>query len=95
MFRNDLVNSILIGGAFVEYRIKDIAPIVYGNCTKCHNPNGIAPFSLTSFENIKKRAKTIAFVTVNRMMPPWPADPNYTHFVGESLLSQNQINLIH
>lgn len=73
---------------------KDIAPIVYGNCTKCHNPNGIAPFSLTNFENIKKRAKTIAFVTVNRMMPPWPADPNYTHFVGESLLSQNQINLI-
>jgi hypothetical protein len=33
---------------------KDIAPIVYGNCTKCHNPNGIAPFSLTNFENIKK-----------------------------------------
>lgn len=73
---------------------KDIAGIIYKNCTKCHNPNGIAPFSLTNYENIKKRAKTIAFVTRNRIMPPWPADPNYTHFVDEKLLSKNQIELI-
>lgn len=73
---------------------KDIAPIIYNNCTKCHNPNGVAPFSLTNFENIKKRAKTIAYVTKNRLMPPWPADPNYTHFVGENLLSEAQLKLI-
>ena len=73
---------------------KDIASIIYSNCTKCHNPNGVAPFSLTNYENIKKRAKTIAFVTKNRMMPPWPADPNYTHFVGEKLLNENQIQLL-
>jgi hypothetical protein len=73
---------------------KDIAGIIYNNCTKCHNPNGVAPFSLNNYENIKKRAKTIAFVTKNRMMPPWPADPSYTHFVGEKLLSENQIQLL-
>jgi len=73
---------------------KDIANIIYTNCTKCHNPNGVAPFSLTNYDNIKKRAKTIAYVTKNRMMPPWPADPNYTHFVGESLLSEQQLSLI-
>jgi hypothetical protein len=50
---------------------KDVAGIIYSKCTKCHNPNGVAPFSLTSFDNIKKRAKTIAFVTKNRIMPPW------------------------
>lgn len=27
-------------------------------------------------------------------MPPWPADPNYTHFIGERVLTQNEINLI-
>jgi hypothetical protein len=73
---------------------KDIASIIYNNCTKCHNPNGVAPFSLTNYDNIKKRAKTIAFVTKNRMMPPWPADPTYTHFVGEKLLNENQIQLL-
>jgi hypothetical protein len=73
---------------------KDIASIIYTNCTKCHNPNGIAPFSLTNYQNIKKRAKTIAYVTKNRIMPPWPADPNYTHFVGENLLNDQQITLI-
>lgn len=73
---------------------KDIASIIYTNCTKCHNPNGVAPFSLTNYENIKKRAKTIAYVTQNRMMPPWPADPTYSHFVGENLLSESQIALI-
>jgi hypothetical protein len=73
---------------------KDIANIIYTNCTKCHNPNGVAPFSLTNYQNIKKRAKTIAYVTQNRIMPPWPADANYTHFVDEKLLSQNQIQLL-
>jgi len=27
-------------------------------------------------------------------MPPWPADPGYSHFTGERYLSDKQINLI-
>ena len=73
---------------------KDIAAIIYNNCTKCHNPNGVAPFSLSNYENIKKRAKAIAYVTKNKIMPPWPADPTYTHFVGEKLLSENEVEMI-
>jgi hypothetical protein len=73
---------------------KDVASIIYAKCTKCHNPNGVAPFSLTSFDNIKKRAKTIAFVTKNRIMPPWPADYTYTHFVGEQVLSDEEIQIL-
>lgn len=74
---------------------KDVAAIVYKNCTKCHNPNGVAPFSLTNYDKIKKRAKAIDYVTKNRIMPPWPADPDYSHFVGESLLSNAEIETIH
>ena len=73
---------------------KNIAEIIYTNCTKCHNPNGVAPFSLTNYENIKNRAKSIAYVTANRIMPPWPADHNYTHFVGENLLTETEITLL-
>jgi hypothetical protein len=28
------------------------------------------------------------------MMPPWPADPNYTHFTHERLLTQQEIDII-
>ena len=62
---------------------KDIEPIIVQHCTPCHRENGGAPFVLTSFEAVKKKAKTIAKVTANRIMPPWPADPNYTHFLKE------------
>jgi len=27
-------------------------------------------------------------------MPPWPADPNYSHFIGERVLTPTEINLI-
>ena len=73
---------------------KDIAPILEKNCLPCHRENGAAPFVLTSFAAVKKRAKTIAKVTQQRIMPPWPADPNYSHFIGEKILSSREIALI-
>lgn len=71
-----------------------IAPILLKNCLPCHRKNGAAPFSLESFSAVKKRAKTIARVTLLRYMPPWPADPLYSHFIGEKVLSQIQIDMI-
>ncbi|PHX77398.1 MAG: hypothetical protein CK532_05885, partial [Flavobacteriales bacterium] len=71
-----------------------IAPILLKNCLPCHRKNGAAPFSLESFSAVKKRAKTIARVTLARYMPPWPADPLYSHFIGEKVLSQIQIDMI-
>lgn len=71
-----------------------IAPIVAKNCLPCHRENGAAPFSLERYEAVRKRAKTIAKVTQNRYMPPWPADPNYSHFVGEKVLTEIEISTI-
>jgi hypothetical protein len=71
-----------------------IAPIMAKNCLPCHRLNGAAPFSLEQFSAVRKRAKTIAKVTLNRYMPPWPADPNYSHFVGEKVLTDLQIATI-
>ena len=36
-----------------------IEPIITENCTPCHRENGGAPFSLTSYEKVRKKAKTI------------------------------------
>lgn len=70
---------------------KDIAPVVHQNCSPCHRPNGGAPFSLLTYKDVAKRAKMIALVTKNRYMPPWPADRNYSHFINERFLTEEQI----
>src|SRR5437870_10244471 len=54
---------------------KDIAPIVYQNCAKCHRPGDVAPFSLLTYQDAAKRARLIATVTERRYMPPWKAEP--------------------
>lgn len=71
-----------------------IAPIVYENCTPCHRSGEAGPFPLITYEDVSKRAKLIEHVTTTRFMPPWPADPQYVHFVGEKVLSDEAIERI-
>ena len=73
---------------------KDIAPIIYNNCTKCHRPNEIGPFSMTNYDEIRPWAPSIKYVTSIRYMPPWKADPHYSRFIGERVLTDEQIALI-
>ena len=73
---------------------KDIAPIIHKNCMPCHRPGEAGPFPLITYNDVKKRAKMIGFVTSTRYMPPWPADANYRHFANERLLTDEEINLI-
>lgn len=73
---------------------EDIAPIIFKNCSGCHNPNGAGPFNLLSYHDVLKRNKLVAAVTRSGFMPPWPADTNYSHFAGEKKLNAYQISLI-
>src|SRR6516165_3857095 len=73
---------------------EDIAPLVFKNCAPCHRPGEAGPFPLLTYEDVKKKANTIAAVTQARYMPPWPADPTYSHFVRERVLTEEQITLI-
>ncbi len=72
---------------------KDIAPIIYNNCTQCHRPNEIGPFSMTNYNEIRPWAPMIKYVTAIRYMPPWKADPHYSRFQGEQVLTQHEIDL--
>ena len=56
---------------------KDVARILQKNCQDCHRPNQVAPFSLLTYEQARKRASDLAHVTAERTMPPWPASSNY------------------
>ena len=73
---------------------RDVAPILYNNCSNCHRPGEVAPFSLLTYEDAAKRAKQIAAVTQARFMPPWKAEPGYGHFLNERRLTDQQLATI-
>jgi mono/diheme cytochrome c family protein len=52
-----------------------IAAVVHKNCAVCHRPGTAAPFSLTTFEEVRKKGRAIAEVVADGQMPPWYADP--------------------
>src|SRR5262245_32542429 len=73
---------------------KDIAPIIFDKCASGHRPGAAAPFSLLSYQDVKKRARQIASITEKRIMPPWKADQGDYEFQGERRLTGEQIELI-
>jgi hypothetical protein len=73
---------------------KDIAPIVFQNCTSCHHPGGSGPFALIAYDDVKKRARQIVDVTHARTMPPWLPDPKVVPLLGERRLTAQQIGMI-
>src|SRR5687768_13136485 len=73
---------------------KDVAPILYKNCTECHRPSMFAPMSLISYEEARPWARAIKQRVVKREMPPWSADPAYGKFKNDPRLSQKEIDTI-
>jgi hypothetical protein len=70
---------------------EDVAPIVYSKCAPCHRAGEVAPFSLTSYQDARKRASMIAKVVEKRQMPPWRAVHGYNEFLDENRLSDAEI----
>lgn len=73
---------------------KDIASIIYKNCTTCHRTGSGAPFNLITYKDIKNHLKSIQLSVNERLMPPWPADTSYVHFKDEKVLSKSELALI-
>jgi tetratricopeptide (TPR) repeat protein len=74
---------------------RDVAPLVYSHCVECHQPGGSGPFSLITYDEVKRHAAQIAQVTATRYMPPWKAEPGYGGpFVGQDPLSADEIALL-
>ena len=73
---------------------RDIASILFKNCAACHRPGEVAPFSLMTYADAKKRARLIQTVTGSRYMPPWKPVEGHGDFAGERRLSAEQVALI-
>ncbi len=73
---------------------KQIAPVIYNNCSPCHRPGEAAPFSLLSYQDVAPKARIIAAVTSSHQMPPWKAEPASYSYRDERRLTDAQIQLI-
>lgn len=71
-----------------------IAPILNEHCVSCHRPDAVAPFSLSTYAEVRARARMVATVTRRRVMPPWKPAPAVARFLGERRLRGDQIDLI-
>ena len=68
-----------------------VAPIVFKACSPCHRPEGVAPFSLLSYQDVTQHAAEIVQATRDRVMPPWKPEPGYGQFADERRLTDDQI----
>jgi mono/diheme cytochrome c family protein len=73
---------------------KQIAPIIFKNCSECHRPGEAAPFPFLSYKDVAKKGKTIARVVASRQMPPWKPESGSYEFLHERKLKPEEISMI-
>ncbi|HEV3203655.1 MAG TPA: redoxin domain-containing protein, partial [Gemmataceae bacterium] len=74
---------------------KHVAPILQNRCVECHRSGEIAPFSMTSYDEVVGWTETIREVLQEGRMPPWHADPNYGEFANDSRVPEAEKQLIY
>ncbi len=73
---------------------RDIAPILNANCVICHREGEVGPFTLTSYMDAAKRARQIARVVDEKLMPPWKASQVHGEFEGQRTLTDREIDTL-
>jgi hypothetical protein len=66
---------------------KDVAPIMFANCSGCHRLGGIGPMPLLTYEHATKYANEIRDAVDTRYMPPWHADAPRGTFANDRRLA--------
>jgi peroxiredoxin len=73
---------------------KQIAPILWDHCGRCHRPGEVGPFSLLTHADAAKRAGFLRDVVESGRMPPWKALPGHGHFLDENRLTRRERALL-
>jgi mono/diheme cytochrome c family protein len=75
---------------------KTIAPIVETKCATCHQPGGIGPMPLNSYEQVKGFSPMIREVIRTHRMPPFEPDETVGKWRDDGRLSPDQMKtLVH
>jgi len=76
--------------------VSDVAPIIQAKCTGCHQPGGIGPMPLNTYEQIKGFSPMIREVLRTKRMPPFLADETVGAFLHDERLNPTEIKtLVH
>jgi hypothetical protein len=76
---------------------KHVAPILQRSCQNCHRPDGVAPMSLVTYEEVRPWARAIKTRTGvgprAGVMPPWYVEKNIgiQHYKDDPSLSEVEI----
>jgi tetratricopeptide (TPR) repeat protein len=73
---------------------RDVAPIAFQKCAGCHHPGEAAPFSLLTYDDVRRRASQIIDVTQKRFMPPWLPDEKKNEFIGQRRLTDHELETL-
>ncbi|HLZ73632.1 redoxin domain-containing protein [Phenylobacterium sp.] len=75
---------------------RDVVPIVQAKCVVCHQPGGLGPMQLTTYEQIKGFSPMIREVLQTHRMPPFQPDVTVGHWAPNEGLSSDQLKtLVH
>jgi peroxiredoxin len=74
---------------------QQISRLLQARCVSCHRDGEIAPFPLTSYDEVQGWGETIREVVEQERMPPWLADPKYGKFSNDCRLSEAEKQLIY
>jgi mono/diheme cytochrome c family protein len=69
---------------------EDVAPILYRNCTTCHHPGGLGPFSLLDYDSAKAKLDEMHDAVSEGVMPPWHAEGPHGVFRNDRRLSDTE-----
>src|SRR5882762_7153337 len=95
-FAGTLAAQSVAAPAPVTYT-KDIAPVLQRSCENCHRADGVAPMSLTTYEDARPWARAIKQRTgigpKAGVMPPWYVEKNIgiQKFHNDPSLSDDEV----
>ncbi|MFZ5476437.1 MAG: hypothetical protein ACOZNI_06630 [Myxococcota bacterium] len=69
----------------------DVAPIVTRSCAGCHADGEVAPFPLTTYDEVAGMASAVASAVADRRMPPWLASPDCADYRFDLSLTDDEI----
>ena len=73
---------------------KQVARILQERCVNCHRAGQVAPFAMSSYDEVVGWAETIAEVVQDNRMPPWHASPQHGKFSNARNLPDDEKRLI-
>ena len=73
---------------------RHIAPLVRAHCAECHQPQGLAPFPLLTYDDVRPQGTAMVALVKNHKMPPWKPVAGFGEFRHARGLSPAEIELV-